>query len=216
MKRFVFIGICLLILSSVVQAETMYVSDQVEITLRTGQGIDHKIISMIKSGEPVEVVEPAGQWTKIRTQSGREGWVLTRFLKSEEPSRIALEQLREKHKTMMEQLAPSLEEIRVLKEENQRLRLELARTEKTNSEFQKMYETLKKDSADFLKLKSQYQKTKNQLSKAEIKAEKLEDELSRLEQRQIFRWILTGAGIMLLGFLIGLSAKHQRRRSSLL
>ena len=142
MKRFVFIGIWLLILPSMVQAETMYVSDQVEITLRTGQGIDHKIIAMIKSGEPVEVVEPSGQWTKIRTQSGREGWVLTRFLKSEEPSLITLEKLRKKHKAMMEQLAPSLEEIRALKEENQRLRLELARTEKTKNEFKKMYEKI--------------------------------------------------------------------------
>lgn len=216
MKRIVFVGIWFLLLSSVVQAETMYVSDQVEITLRTGQGIDHKIIAMIKSGEAVEVIELSGQWTKIRTASGREGWVLTRFLKSEEPSRIALEKLKEKHKAMMEQVAPSLEEITTLKDENQQLRAHLERSKKTTEDLRKMYETLKKESTEFLKLKTDYNNVKNQLAKERKTAEKYEDELAKLEQRQIFRWILTGAGIMLLGFLIGLSAKHQRRRPSLL
>ncbi|MBW1840852.1 MAG: TIGR04211 family SH3 domain-containing protein [Deltaproteobacteria bacterium] len=216
MKRIVFVGIWLLLLSSVVQAEKMYVSDHVEITLRTGKGIDHKIISMIHSGEAVEVIEPSGQWTKIRTASGREGWVLSRFLKSEEPSRIALEKLKKNYEAMMEQVAPSLEEIKTLKEENQQLRSDLARSQKAMEALGEMYETLKKESAEFLKLKTDYHKIKNKLGGEIKKAEKYENELTRLEQRQIFRWILTGAGIMLLGFLIGFSAKHQRRRSSLL
>lgn len=58
MKRIIFVGIWLFLFSTVVQAKTMYVSDQVEITLRTGQGTDHKIIAMIKSGDAVEVLIP--------------------------------------------------------------------------------------------------------------------------------------------------------------
>ncbi len=53
MRHLVFIGVLLILFSTAVQAETMYVSDLVEITLRTGQGIDHKIIAMIKSGQKV-------------------------------------------------------------------------------------------------------------------------------------------------------------------
>lgn len=216
MKRFVFIGIWLLLLPSVVQAEKMFISDEFEITLRTGKGMDHKIIAMLKSGESVETIESSDLWTKIHTAGGSEGWVLTRFLKSEEPCRVALEKLKEKHRTMMEQLAPSLEGNTALKEENQSLHLELARSEKTGEELRQMYENLKTESSDFVNLKKKYKDTNNQLIEATQKAEKLEDELSKLEQRQIFRWIITGAGIILLGFMIGFSAKHQRRRSSLL
>lgn len=215
MKRFVFIGIWILLLPSAVQAEKMFITDDFEITLRTGKGMDHKIISMLKSGEAVEVIESSDVWTKILTPGGREGWVLTRFLKAEEPSRIALEKLKEKHKAIMEKLAPSFEENTALKEENQKLQQELARSEKEKDELRQLYGSLKAEASDFLNLKKQYQDAKNQLAEATKKSEKVEDELSKLEQRQIFRWILTGAGIMLLGFLIGFSAKQQRRRSTL-
>jgi hypothetical protein len=54
------------------------------------------------------------------------------------------------------------------------------------------------------------------MAKQKEKIQKCEDDLSKLEQRQIFRWIFTGAGILFVGFLLGISGKRQRRRPSLL
>jgi len=216
MKRIIFVGIWFFLFSTVVQAKTMYVSDQVEITLRTGQGTDHKIIAMIKSGDAVEVLTPGNNWTQVRTSNGKRGWVLSRFLKSEMPSRIALERLGKKHEALLAQVEPSLNEITALKSENVKLRSELALIEEALNEKNRSFEILKTESAEFFKLKSEFKKIKSQLEKERQKADKLDEDLTNeLRQKHIW-WFLCGAGVLLLGFMIGFSAKRRRRRPSLL
>lgn len=216
MKRLFIIAILLVLLPDVVHAEKRYINDLLEITLRTGQGIDHKIIEIVKSGQMVEVIKPGNQWTKIRQLNGTEGWVVSRFLTSNKPNILLLKELQEKYEAIMIRTDSQLEEIAKLQEDNKELRSKLTVSAKTLNGLNNSYETLKKGSGDFLQLKSNYKKATAQLTKQKQKNQKYEDELSKLEQRQIFRWIFTGAGILFLGFLIGLSGKRQRRRSSLL
>lgn len=215
MKRLFFIAILLVLLPAVVHAEKKYINDLLEITLRTGQGIDHKIIAIVKSGQVVEVLEPGDQWTKVRLLNGNEGWVVSRFLTSNKPNILSLKELEEKHEAIMIRAGSQLKKITKLQEDNKELRSKLADSEKALNDLSNSYETLKKESAEFLQLKSNYNKVTAQLAEQKQNAQKFEDELSKLEQRQIFRWIFTGAGILFLGFLIGFSGKRQRRRSLL-
>ncbi len=216
MKRLFFIAIMLVLLPAVVHAEKKYINDLLEITLRTGQGIDHKIIEIVKSGQVVEVLEPDDQWTKVRLLNGTEGWVVSRFLTSNKPNILSLKELQAKHKAIRIRAGSQLKEIAKLQEDNKELRSKLADSEKAHNDLSNSYETLKKESAEFLQLKSNYNKVTAQLAEQKQNAQKFEDELSKLAQRQIFRWIFTGAGILFLGFLIGFSGKRQRRRSFLL
>ena len=94
MKRVIVLGIFLTILSTHALAETMYVSDVMKVTLRTGPGIDHKILALIKSGQEVEVLEPNDQWTRVRLGDKKEGWILTRFLTTTKPSVLILDKLK--------------------------------------------------------------------------------------------------------------------------
>ncbi len=216
MKRLFIIAILLVLLPAVVHAEKKYINDLLEITLRTGQGIDHKIIEIVKSGQMVEVLKPGDQWTKIRRLNGTEGWVVSRFLTSNKPNILLLKELQEKHEAIVIRTDSQLEEIAKLQEDNKELRSKLTVSAKTLNDLNNSYETLKKESGEFLQFKSNYNKATAQLTKQKQKIQKYEEELSKLEQRQIFRWIFTGAGILFLGFLIGLSGKRQRRRLSLI
>jgi len=216
MRRFVFIVVLLILFSAAVQAETMYVSDLAEITLRTGQGIDHKIVAMIKSGQKVEVLEPADQWTRIRLPSGKEGWVVSRFLTSKLPSRIELEQLKEKHKALLSLADSPYTEISKLKDENQKLKAELAVNEKTLTALKTSYETLKSKSSSLSKLQASSENSVARLSEQQKEVERLEHELSKLERRQYIHWFLIGAAVLFVGFFMGYIAKRQRRRSSFL
>jgi len=216
MKHSFFIVVLLFLFSTAVQAETMYVSDLAEITLRTGKGIDHKIIAMIKSGLQVEVLEQADQWTRVRVPSGKEGWVVSRFLTFKRSSSIELQELKQKHEGLLAVADSPFKEITRLEKENHRLRAELAFSDKALSELKKAHETLKSKSAKLLKVQARYQNSASQLSKHKQKAEKLEAELSKLEMRQGVRWFLSGAAVLFVGFLMGYSARRQRRRSSLL
>jgi len=216
MKHCVYIGVLLILLSTAVQAETMYVSDLAEITLRTGKGIDHKIIAMVKSGAQVEVLEPDDQWTKVRLPGGKEGWLVSRFLTSKIPSSIALQELKQKHEALLALADSPYKEITKLQEENQRLSSELSFSDKALSELTESYEALKSKSAKLSKVQAGYQNSASQLTEQKQRADKLEAELSKLEMRHHIRWFLSGAAVLFVGFLMGFSTKQKRRRSSLL
>ena len=63
-------------------AETLYVSDQLIITLRRGKSSSHKILTTLKTGAPLEVLEKAegDEYVKVRTSDGIEGYVLLEFI----------------------------------------------------------------------------------------------------------------------------------------
>ncbi len=216
MRFIIFIGVCMILFCSTVQAETMYVTDDIKITLRTGQGIDHKILAMIKPGQKVEVLQPDDEWTQVQLPNGIKGWVLTRFLTHNKPCHLELEVLKKKYETLSAQSALLPKENRVYKEESKRLRAELSGSKEMLMAISESYDTLKKESADFLELKSKHELTSSQLADQTKKVENLEEELSKLLSHRNIIWFLSGAGVLVLGILIGFSAKRQRRKPSLL
>jgi len=214
-----FIVFFIVLFSTAVQAETMYVDDIIKITVRTGPGINHKIVAMIKSGERVEVLkpeEPETDWSLVRITNGKEGWVLSRFLTPKEPDGLVLGRYKKKHNVLKNQAVSLIEENNVYKKENKKLNSELKTKKEMSDKIKSSYETLKKESAEFLELKSNYGKTSSKLIEQTKKAKKMEEELTSLLLHQNIKWFLSGAGVLLLGFVIGFSTKRQRRRSSLL
>ena len=78
------------------QVETRYVTDQLEITMRSGTSTQNSIVRMLRSGTAIEVIETDDEsgYSRVRMSSGTEGWVLTRFLMTEPSSREQLVTLR--------------------------------------------------------------------------------------------------------------------------
>lgn len=216
MKWYVIVGIILVVMCPSVQAESMYVSEIIEITLRTGPGIDHKVTAMIRSGELLEILETGPEWTKVRLASQKEGYVLSRFLTTKKPNEMLLRELKERYRVLEEKADRIQEENKNQEAVNRSLQEELQQKEQLLARVTESYETLRKDSAEFLNLKSNYKTISSNLNEQAQRAEQLEKALTKLQKRQIFRWVLTGSGILLVGFLIGMSSKRQRRRSSLL
>ena len=83
-----------------VQAGSMYVTDILKVTLRTGPSIDNKIIKLIESGQKVEVVEPGQEWSLVRIFDGQEGWILNRYLIPNETNKLNLERLDAEHSNL--------------------------------------------------------------------------------------------------------------------
>ena len=82
MKQALSILSLLVLLTGTALAESRYVSDRLEITMRSGKSTGHGILRMLRSGTQVQVLETdkASGYSRIKTRSGKEGWVLTRFL----------------------------------------------------------------------------------------------------------------------------------------
>ena len=219
MKHFtkftVFMSFFLIIFYNAALADTMYVSDVLKLTVRDGKGTGEKIIAVVQSGQTVEVLQPEDEWALVRLDDGQEGWVLNRYLTGKVTNNIKLNLLKKKHKALIAQSAALLEESVGLKEENKKFKTELDKFQKEAEELKISYGTLKTESADYINLKSKYTKTAAQLSEYKKKSELLEKELTKLEFKQTVRWLLTGAGVLLLGFILGFSTKRQRRRTTL-
>ncbi len=213
-------GICgmlliLCLISTTVYAETMYVSDNLKLTLRTGPSTQNKILSVIESGQMMEVVRLGDEWSQVQLPNGKSGWVLSRYLTVNEPHRIKLERLQVKHKNLMAQAVTLLEDNNRLKAENKQLKSESATNQGQLLKTRKDYETLKSESAKFLTVKTNYERAASQLGEETARAKKLEDQLAKLEMNHAIKWFLAGSAVLIAGFLIGFSTKRQRRRPSL-
>jgi len=216
MKRYIFMGIFFLLISTTGYAETRYISGIIQITLRTGPGVDHRVIAMINSGQEIEIINKGEEWTEIRLVGGKEGWVLTRFLTEKKPRSILLEQAEQNNKNLRLQVTKLLEENAKLKEGKTQIQSEFSHSKKMLAEVAKSYEILKKESSEFIEIKTKYKKSASDLDEQIKKANRMEEELKRLQLHNNIKWFLSGAGVLLFGFLVGLSAKRQRRKSSLL
>jgi SH3 domain protein len=206
----------LLVFARFGSAESIYVTDVLKLTLRSGPSTEHKILSVIESGQQLEILDRGPEWTLVRLPNDKEGYVLTRYLSTTPTAGIRLQQLQEKHKSLMQQTASLLEENARFKSENNQLSSSLGSNEKTLEQVRAEYEKLKADSAQFLTLKSKYDKAAAQLEEQTKRADSLEEQLNRFEMNQYIKWFLAGSGVLLVGFIIGFSARRQRRRPSLL
>jgi SH3 domain protein len=208
-------SLMLCLFSTFVYGETMYVSDRLKLTLRTGPSIVNKILAIIESGQKLDVVELENEWARVQLPNGKEGWVQSRYLTPIETNNIKLKRVQTKHKNLMIQATALLEENNKLKAENKGLGSDSAANQKQLDKIKNDYEILKADAAEFLTLKSKYESAASQLAEQTAKAEKLEEQLAKLELNYYIKWFLAGSGVLIVGFLIGFSTKRQRRRPAL-
>ena len=215
-KQIVFLGIVLMFFSANGLAETMYVTDKLKLTLRSGPSLEHKILAVIESGQQVELLEPGEDWSLVRTAGEKEGYVLTRYLLPEPTHNVRLEKLQSKHKALMQQAATLLEENTRFKKEGRKLKSTLDVNEKALNKLRVDYEKLKAGSAEYIELKEKFKTVSGQLAEQTKRAEALDEELRSIEINQYIKWFLAGSGVLLVGFIVGFSARRQRRRPSLL
>src|SRR5512135_2651730 len=77
-------------------ATKAYVTDSFEITLRTGPSNENKIIAMLFSGRPLDVLNTQGEWSQVKVLDGdKEGWVMSRYLVTRLPWEVQAKKLQE-------------------------------------------------------------------------------------------------------------------------
>ncbi len=203
--------IIFLLFAVVASAQTVYVRGVMKITMRTGPGMGNKIIDMINSGDALTMIERQKDWSMVKTGRGKEGWVLTRFITGEVPLSIVVEQLRGKN----EKLSGALDDLKKknielsegLKEKNEAL----VTIETSYKSIEEKYRLLQKESAEFLALKKRYNEASSLYKKQQEHVLALEKSLGKED----IKWFLSGAGVLVVGILLGLSAR-KKRKSSLL
>ena len=210
------VGTILILLTTTVSAEDRYVIDNLQITFRTGPGNDRKIISLLNSDQKVEILEPSGDWIKVRLQNGKEGWVLKRYLTNETPCRTRVQIANQSIVQLENELDLAQKANQRILADKEEVSQELKKTQQELKKTNKAFATLKKGAAGYLELKDRHQKITVNLTQQTQKANELDLELSTIRKKKYVRWFLGGGGVLLLGFILGFSSKKQKRRSSLM
>jgi len=116
-----------------------YISDTIKVTLRAGQGMDHKIVSLLTVGQKIEILEPGEEWTRIRAANNKEGWILSSFISKKPPTSMTLKQTQSNLEELSERCASLEAEKNQMAAENASLKEQLsADTEKNSTRIEEL------------------------------------------------------------------------------
>lgn len=209
-------------------AENLYVKPSSEITMRRGKGTDFKIIAVLKDGTPVEMLAEVDDWAQVRLESGREGWVLRRYLSDSPPLGQQVELLQQEKEVLTEttqtlknrvdQLTAEKDEIEGrLSDEKAEVERELNQCIVERTTINEDYITLQDDTADVIQTKTDLEAARTRVEDLERQVGSLKKENERLGKTEMLKWFLAGGGVLFLGWIIGMiSRKSRKKRSSLL
>lgn len=210
-------------------ADTRYVSDQLVISVRAGENPGDIILGYIKTATPVDVIEEKGDYSRIKTEDGLEGWVLTRYIVSEKPKSLIIEDLKNEIRKLNDKFESSIDkesaDSETLLETKKMYEEKIAELEKEVDINQKF---TAKTKSDLIQLDNKYKNLLAQSQPTEKLIRKVEElrqlnnhlntEIKSLKQQarnplksKGIRYFVAGAGVLLFGYLLGASAKKKKR-----
>ena len=214
MKNVIVLVSLFLVMTDNAVAETRYISDRLEITMRSGKGTNYGITRMLRSGTPIEVLEidKSSGYSHVRTKSGKEGWVLSRFLMK---GRAARELLTTAEKNLAElelENSKMIATVATLTEEKNALEKNLAALDGQTRNVSQELAEIKRTASSALALDSENKSLKGRVVSLERQMQTLHQENESLKDRTARDWFMVGAAVVLLGIIAGLIIPRIRFR----
>lgn len=188
------------------QAETTrYVSDELDIMMRNGQGVKFAIKKVLPSGTALEVIEtdPTG-YSKVKTSKGVVGWVLTRLLSNQPSARDRLASSEKQVANLELELAKYKEEIQALSTQNSSANGDNLTLKETSQRLSKELDDLRRTASNAVALNNENRQLKEKLQQIDNQMQSLVIENSALIESDAKRWFLIGAAVLFLGLILGL------------
>jgi len=207
MKTLISISVvALLALSTAAGAESAWVSDRFEITLRSGPSTSNAIALMLGSGTRLEVLERDAEtgYARVRTEGGTEGWVLTRYLMSEPSAREQLESLTSQLTNANSRGTSLNSQLAAIRGEQNAAKQRIAGLEREKGQLESELAEIRRTAANVLAINDQNKSLMDQLTAAQIRADTLEQENRALASQTTRYWFMAGALVLLIGILLGI------------
>lgn len=187
-------------------AATRYVTDRLEVTLRSGQTNEHRIVKMLVSGTPLEILEDdaASGYSRVRTQDGTDGWVLTRYLLAQPVARDQLVQAEQTVAQLQSEVTRLKEQLANVSGDHKTLEKEQQSLDAQNRRLQEELNKIRQTAANALNLDSENQTLKNRVFTLETESQVLKQQTDTLKDRSQRDWFIAGAGVIFAGIILGL------------
>ncbi len=215
--RLAFAACMLLWAIAPVWAQSAWVTDQFEITLRTGPSTSNAIRLSLSSGSRLEILEEDADagYTRVRTSGGTEGWVLTRYLMNEPSAREQLSELTTQLSSASDEGASLATQLNSIRGEYREAEQQIGRLEREKEGLQGELDEIRRTAANVLAIDSQNDELQEKLTNAEINIDRLNEEVRVLTGQSNRSWFITGALVLAGGIVLGLILPRLRwqRRS---
>ncbi len=194
------------LLTATASAEPAWVSDQFEITLRSGPSTSNAIQLMVDSGTRLEVLErdPDSGYSRVQTQGGTEGWVLTRYLMNEPSAREQLRTLTSQLTNANSRGTSLNSQLQAIRAEQNAATREIATLEREKAAVEEELAEIKRTAANVLAINDQNKALMDQLAAIQIRADTLEQENRNLASQTTRYWFMAGALVLLFGIVLGI------------
>ena len=189
-------------------AASAYVTDDLEVTLRTGTSTKHGIVRVLPTGTRVTILENDSEsgYSRVRAENGAEGWVLTRYLVNEAPAKVRLGSVEAKLAEARQQLEAARDKLKETNAQAESLGQTREKLAQENSDLKRELEEIRRTSANTLKIADENRQLSRRLAEMENEAMLLRQDNATLKDRSRRDWFVVGAivvvGSMLLGILL--------------
>jgi SH3 domain protein len=195
-----------LFLAGAAHADSAWVSDQFEITLRSGPSTSNSIELMLRSGTEVEVLDRDAEtgYTRVRTGGGTEGYVLTRYLMNEPAAREQLARLTSQLTSEASRGSSLNSQLGAIRSEYDTATKRIETLEREKSALEEELAEIKRTAANVLSINNQNKDLREQLAAEEIRVATLEQENRELTSQTTRYWFMSGALVLVVGMVLGL------------
>jgi SH3 domain protein len=203
--------------SSAAVGDVNYISDVVNVPLRSGPTIAHRIIHRgLLSGTRLTVlaIDDEAGFTKVRTDGGLEGWVTSQYLIGEPIARVKLAAAEKRLQGLKAEIDKEREARASIQSEYKETE---ANNRTLNSQVQaltKELEELKRISADPINEHARNVELVQQNQRLASQVDELSSMNRQLENNVQREWLLYGGALVLIGLLLGVVIKARPRQTS--
>ncbi len=209
----------LILCSTAAFAKTAYVTDELKITLRTGESATHRIARMLPTGERLTVLStnPATGYSKVRTSGGAEGFVLSRQLVDQPVARDRLAAAEAEVKMLKAAPGELSSRLAKLTEQHKTLLKEHEELKEAKTLVDQQFAALQRTSSNAVRIANERNELRKQVASMTREVEDVKQQNRELENKTAQNWFLIGGGVVVGGIILGLILPHlrvRRRKSS--
>lgn len=196
----------LLLFSSTVSAQSyVYITDSVDIPMRSSNKLERNpsnVIKMLPSGTQLEILATENGWTKVKFEKTI-GWIISRYLTSQPSAHTQLEKLNQSYNAnkllLTKQLQKNKEleaKILELKTKNTLLSVQTGKSQSEKEHIEQVYK-------DALKLEHANEKLMTEALQLKTEIQLLQNSNIAAQESNSRNWFIVGALVLFFGFIMG-------------
>ncbi len=218
MHKILYGVIFLICFSGSAQAKKVYVTDHMKYTLRSSESNRSKILRMVPSGTALTLISENAQtgYSKVRTKSGIEGYILTRHTLQKPISRWYLNKANEELAALQKKFETMKQELDQLKNDNSQSLSSNNSLSKERDQLSKELNDLRQTAANAVQLKHDRDQSRKKIINLSNELKEVTHENQMLKDSANQDWFLYGGILSLFGVILGfiLPKLSWRRKTS--